>query len=123
MKKENIGGILTSQYDLVCNGFEVGGGSIRNHERAALEKVFEIMGYNAETIQSQFGHMLEAFEMGQPPHGGIAHGIERLLMTILGEQYLREVVAFPITSGGRTAVMDAPSELSPAQLKELGIRV
>lgn len=123
MEKKDIGSILTSQYDMVCNGYEVGGGSIRNHQPEALKKVFEIMGYDEKTIQEQFGHMLEAFSFGMPPHGGIAHGIERLLMTILNEQYLRDVVAFPQTSGGKTAVMEAPTELSPKQLKELGLKV
>lgn len=123
MEKKDIGTILTSQYDMVCNGYEVGGGSVRNHQPDALKKVFEIMGYDEKTIQEQFGHMIEAFSYGMPPHGGIAHGIERLLMTILGEQYLRDVVAFPQTSGGKTAVMEAPSELSAKQLKELGLKV
>ncbi len=123
LKKEHIGDILTTQYDLVCNGYEVGGGSIRSHEPEVLSRVFEIMGYEKEKIQEQFGHMLEAFEYGVPPHGGLAHGIERLLMTITGEPYLREVVAFPQTSGGKTSVMDAPSRVDDRQLVELGISV
>ena len=123
LKKEHIGDILTTQYDLVCNGYEVGGGSIRGHEAQVLESVFAIMGYAKEKIQEQFGHMLEAFSYGVPPHGGLAHGIERLLMTITGEPYLREVVAFPQTSGGKTSVMDAPSTVEESQLIELGISV
>lgn len=123
LNKEKIGEILTTQYDVVCNGFEVGGGSIRTHESAVLESVFEIMGYEKEKIRQEFGHMLGALEFGAPPHGGIAHGIERLLMTITGEQYLREVVAFPMTSGGKTAVMDAPSELDERQLRELHLKI
>lgn len=123
LEKEHIGEILTTQYDIVCNGYEVGGGSIRSHEPEILTGVFEIMGYDKVTIQEQFGHMLEAFTYGAPPHGGLAHGIERLLMTITGEPYLREVVAFPMTSGGQTSVMDAPSALTDVQLKELGISV
>jgi aspartyl-tRNA synthetase len=123
LKKEHIGEILTTQYDIVCNGCEVGGGSIRGHEPAILEAVFEVMGYDKKTIQAQFGHMLEAFTYGAPPHGGLAHGIERLLMTITGEPYLREVVAFPQTSGGQSSVMDAPSSIAADQLKELGIAV
>ena len=118
---EHIGEILTTQYDMVCNGYEVGGGSIRSHESEILTKVFEIMGYAKETIKEQFGHMLEAFEYGVPPHGGLAHGIERLLMTITGEPYLREVVAFPQSAGGKTSVMDAPSAVDTSQLVELGI--
>lgn len=123
MKKENIENILTSQYDMVCNGYEVGGGSIRNHKAEALKAVLEIMGFSEEKIQEDFGHMLEAFEYGMPPHGGIAHGIERLLMTLMNEQYLRDVVAFPMTSGGKTSIMEAPSKLSQSQLRELGIKV
>jgi aspartyl-tRNA synthetase len=123
LNKEHIGEILTTQYDIVCNGYEVGGGSIRSHDPKILQNVFEIIGHTAENIRTQFGHMLDAFEYGVPPHGGLAHGIERLLMTITGEPYLREVVAFPQTSGGQTSVMDAPSELSLKQLDELGITV
>jgi len=121
LKKEHVGEILTTQYDIVCNGYEIGGGSIRGHEPAILEAVFEVMGYDKKTIQAQFGHMLEAFTYGAPPHGGLAYGIERLLMTITGEPYLREVVAFPTTAGGQTSVMDAPSEVSEVQLTELGL--
>ncbi len=123
LAKENIGDILTTQYDLVCNGYEVGGGSVRSHEANVLTAVFEVMGYEKSRIQEQFGHMLEAFTYGVPPHGGLAHGIERLLMIITGEPYLREVVAFPQTSGGKTSVMDAPSEVDTNQLVELGISV
>jgi aspartyl-tRNA synthetase len=119
---KNIENILTTQYDLVCNGYEVGGGSIRGHRSEILESVFKIMGYEKEEIWEKFGHMLEAFEYGTPPHGGCAFGIERLTMMLTNEQYLREVVAFPQTSGGKTAVMDAPTSVSPTQLAELGIK-
>ncbi len=121
LQKKDIGSIVTTQYDLVCNGFEVGGGSIRAHEPQVLKTVFEIMGYEEKEIQTQFGHMLEAFSWGAPPHGGIAPGIDRLLTCILGEANLREVIAFPMTSGGRTAVMNAPSTILNTKLKELGI--
>lgn len=121
LKGEHIGDILTTQYDLVCNGYEVGGGSIRGHKPEILEAVFRIMGYEKERIYSQFGHMLEAFSYGCPPHGGLAHGIERLLMTITGEPYLREVVAFPQTSKGTTSVMEAPTTVSQEQLDEVGL--
>ncbi len=123
LKGKNIGEILTSQYDLVCNGVEVGGGSIRAHKPEILRSTLKVMGYSDERIQEEFGHMLEAFSYGAPPHGGIAHGVERNLMTLLGEEYLREVVAFPQTSSGRTSVMDAPSELSKEQLSELHIQI
>ncbi len=121
LKKQHIGEILTTQYDLVCNGYEVGGGSIRSHEPALLESTFTVMGYDKEKIYEQFGHMLEAFTYGVPPHGGLAHGIERLLMTIAQEPYLREVVAFPQSAGGKTSVMDAPSDVTGIQLAELGL--
>lgn len=123
LNKQNIGEILTTQYDLVCNGYEVGGGSIRSHDPVLLESVFEVMGYEKKKILEQFGHMLEAFTYGVPPHGGLAHGIERLLMTITGEPYLREVVAFPQSAGGKTSVMDAPSSVDEKQLKELGLSI
>lgn len=110
------------QHDLVLNGHEVGGGSIRIHDAKIQEKVFELIGFSEDQI-AQFAHILEAFEYGVPPHGGIAPGIDRLLMTILGEPSVRELIAFPMTSGGQTAVMNAPSVVSPTQLKELGIDV
>ncbi len=123
LKKEHIGEIITSQYDFVCNGYEVGGGSIRSHEPEALEAVFEIMGYPKEEIVKQFGHMLEAFTYGAPPHGGIAPGIDRLLTCLAHEPSLREVIPFPMTSGGRTSVMSAPSEVAKKQLDEVGIKL
>jgi aspartyl-tRNA synthetase len=123
LKKEHIAEIVTTQYDIVCNGYEIGGGSIRSHDPEILKNVFEIIGHSPENIEKQFGHMLEAFGFGVPPHGGLAHGVERLLMTLTGEPYLREVVAFPQTSNGQISVMDAPSELSSAQLEELGLDV
>ncbi|OGH81028.1 MAG: hypothetical protein A3F93_04370 [Candidatus Magasanikbacteria bacterium RIFCSPLOWO2_12_FULL_34_7] len=88
-----------------------------------LHAVFKIMGYSEKAIDKQFGHMLAAFKYGAPPHGGIAHGIERNLMVLLGEVYLREVQAFPQTSSGRTSVMSAPSELESKQLKELHLKI
>ncbi len=123
LNKTNIEKILTSQYDLVCNGYEVGGGSIRSHTPEMLRSVFEIMGYEKQRIDAEFGHMIEAFSYGAPPHGGIAPGIDRLITCLTGESNLREVIAFPVTSGGRTAVMDAPSEAREEQLQELGISI
>jgi len=123
LKKRNIENILTTQYDLVCNGYEVGGGSIRNHNPQALKAVFEIMGLKDEEIKNKFGHMIEALGYGAPPHGGIAPGIDRLLTCITGEKNLREVIAMPMTSGGKTAIMNAPSEIDEEKLKELGIKI
>ncbi len=110
------------QHDMVLNGFEVGGGSIRIHDSEVQSRVFDLIGFTKEQ-KGQFEHMLTAFKYGVPPHGGIAPGIDRLLMVIWGEKSVREVMAFPSTSGGGIAVMDAPSIASDNQLKELGIRV
>lgn len=120
---EEIGEILTTQYDLVCNGFESGGGSIRAHDPDILRATYKIMGNSAEETTEKVGHMLEAFEYGTPPHGGIALGIERNLMNLTGEEALREVQAFPMTRGGQTSVMKAPTSLKEKQLKELGLEV
>lgn len=122
-QKKNINQIITNQYDLVCNGLEVAGGSIRAHQPEILRSVFQIMGYKDQEIDTKFGHMLEAFSFGTPPHGGCAHGFERLLMAIQGEEFLREVQAFPQTGRGRTSIMDAPSELSATQLTALGLKI
>ncbi len=123
MKAENIDQIITAQYDLVCNGFEVGGGSIRAHEPELLKATMKIMGYIDNEIEESIGHMLEAFELGTPPHGGIALGIDRLVMLLANEVSLKEAIAFPMTSTGRTSVMDAPSTVTSDQLKELGLKL
>jgi len=123
MGKNEIGKILTSQYDIVLNGFEIGGGSIRNHRPEALEKVFEIIGYKKEVIQEKFGHMMEAFKYGAPPHGGIAWGLDRLLALLLNEPNIREVIAFPKTGDGRDFMMQAPAEVDKKQLEELHIKI
>lgn len=120
---ENIPDILTSQYDVVLNGVEIGGGSIRNHEPKALMKVFEIIGYKKSEIEKDFGHMLKAFSYGAPPHGGIAWGLDRLLSILLDEPNIREVIAFPKTGEGKDLMMNAPSEISKEQLKELGLKL
>jgi aspartyl-tRNA synthetase len=123
LKQEKIDQIITAQYDLVCNGYEVGGGSIRAHDPEVLKTTFKIMGYTDEEIEASVGHMLEAFKVGTPPHGGIALGLDRLIMVLSGEESMKESVAFPMTSTGRTSVMDAPSEVSSEQLAEVGLRV
>jgi aspartyl-tRNA synthetase len=123
LNKKNIENILTSQYDVVLNGFEIGGGSIRNHRPEALEKVFEIMGYKKGIIYEKFGHMMEAFKHGAPPHGGIAWGFDRVLTLLLGEPNIREVIAFPKTGDGRDLMMDAPSTVDKKQLEELHIKI
>jgi aspartyl-tRNA synthetase len=123
MNKKNIGEILTTQYDVILNGYEIGGGSIRNHETEALKKVFEIMGYPADRIEKNFGHMLAALGSGCPPHGGIAWGLDRFVMLMQNEPNIREVMAFPKTGEGKDLMMNSPSEVSEKQLKELGIKL
>lgn len=120
---KNIQSIVTAQYDLVCNGFEVGGGSIRAHKPEVLRSTFKIMGYSDEETDASIGHMLQAFEVGTPPHGGIALGLDRFAMLAAGETSLREVIPFPMTSSGRTSIMDAPSPLAEEQLEELQLSV
>ncbi|MSR85106.1 aspartate--tRNA ligase [Candidatus Uhrbacteria bacterium] len=119
----NVENILTTQYDLVCNGYESGGGSIRAHDPEILKATYKIMGYSDDEIEQSVGHMLEAFGYGTPPHGGIALGVERNIMNLTGESYLREVQAFPMTGSANTAVMDAPSELPKKTLDELGLSI
>jgi aspartyl-tRNA synthetase len=123
MKGERIEEIVAQQYDLVCNGYETGGGSIRAHKPDILCATYKIMGYTDEEIEASVGHMLRAFSFGAPPHGGIALGVERMTMILSGETELREVQAFPMTRGGQTAVMHAPKPLSEKQLNELGIEI
>ena len=111
------------QYDLVLNNYEVGGGSIRIHDRALQEKVFKLIGLDPEVARERFGHILEAFEYGTPPHGGIAPGIDRVCMILADEANIREVIAFPKNQNARDQMADAPSPAEPKQLKELHIKL
>jgi aspartyl-tRNA synthetase len=119
----NPGSARGQQYDLVLNNYEVGGGSIRIHNRDMQEKVFEIIGLDREVARQRFGHMLEAFEYGTPPHGGIAPGIDRMVMIMAGEPNIREVIAFPKNQNARDLMADAPSPVETQQLKELHIKL
>ena len=110
-------------YDLVMNGYEIGGGSIRIHERPVQERGFKVLGISAATAEARFGHLLKAFEFGAPPHGGIALGLDRLFAILLREPNIREVMAFPKTGDGRDLMMNAPSEADAAQLKELHLKI
>ena len=112
-----------SQYDLICNGYEVGGGSIRIHDRAIQEKIFPLIGQTLEHAMLEFGHMLEAFEYGAPPHGGMAWGIDRLVMLLAGAPNIREVIAFPKTQSGADIMAQAPSPAEPQQLRELHLQL
>jgi aspartyl-tRNA synthetase len=112
-----------AQYDIVLNGYEVGGGSIRIHERGLQEKVFDLIGLDPQVAQARFGHMLEAFEFGTPPHGGIAPGIDRIAMILAQEPNIREVIAFPKNQAARDVMASAPSPVDPEQLDELHIEV
>jgi len=112
-----------AQYDLVLNNYEVGGGSIRIHSRALQEKVFELIGLDPDVAQERFGHMLEAFEYGTPPHGGIAPGIDRICMLLADEQNIREVIAFPKNQAARDVMASAPSAADKRQLKDLHIKI
>lgn len=110
-KRENLGEILSTQYDIVLNGYEIGGGSVRIHRAKDLHTTLEIMGHSDSAIDRDFGHMLKAFTYGAPPHAGIAWGLERLVMILQGEKSIRDVMAFPKTGDSRDILMGAPSEL------------
>jgi aspartyl-tRNA synthetase len=115
--------IRAKQYDIICNGYEVGGGSVRINVAALQHKVFTLMKLEPEQIEEQFGHMLEAFEYGAPPHGGIALGIDRLVMLFADEDNIREVIAFPKTQSAMDLMMNAPSPVDEKQLRELHLQV
>jgi len=115
--------ILAYQYDIVCNGIELSSGAIRNHKPEIMYKAFEIAGYSKEDVDSKFGGMINAFKLGAPPHGGSAPGVDRIVMLLADEPNIREVIVFPMNQKAEDLMMNAPSEVSPKQLRELSIRV
>ncbi|MDC7787758.1 aspartate--tRNA ligase [Rhodoplanes sp. TEM] len=120
---ETILGMKAIQYDIVCNGIELSSGAIRNHRRDVMKKAFAIAGYGEEVLEAKFGGMLRALSLGAPPHGGIAPGVDRIVMLLAGEENLREVVLFPMNQRAEDLLMGAPSEVTPKQLRELHIRL
>jgi len=123
MKGEDLFSIRANAYDLVLNGYELSSGSIRIHEREVQKQVFKLLKISEEEQQKKFGHMLEAFTFGAPPHGGFAPGIDRIVMILQNEPNIREVIAFPKTGEGRDLMMGSPAPITEKQLKELGIKL
>ncbi|MGI6637073.1 MAG: aspartate--tRNA ligase [Minisyncoccales bacterium] len=121
--RENPQAVTAFQYDLVLNGEEIGGGSLRSYRREILETVFEILGHEQDQIRAKFGHLLDSFEYGVPPHGGIALGFERFISILLKEENIREVIAFPKAGGSRDLMMNAPAQVEKDQLRELYLKI
>ena len=115
------GGALADAYDIVCNGYEIGGGSIRIHKSAMQQAVFDVIGLSPEEARSQFGFLLDAFKYGPPPHGGIAFGWDRVVMLLAGAASIRDVIAFPKAASGLDPLTGAPTPITPAQRREAGI--
>lgn len=122
-QRDVILGITAFQYDIVCNGIELSSGAIRNHRPEVMRKAFALAGYGEDVLEAKFGGMLRALSLGAPPHGGIAPGIDRIVMLLCGEQNLREVVLFPMNQRAEDLLMGAPSDVTPKQLRELHIRL
>jgi len=115
--------IVADQYDIVCNGIELSSGAIRNHRPDVMMKAFELAGYSQAVVEERFGAMLNAFRFGAPPHGGLAPGIDRIVMLLANEANIREVIAFPLNQRGEDLMMNAPSTVSMEQLRELHLKI
>lgn len=115
------GAVRANAYDLVINGVEIGGGSIRIHDRGVQQRMFSLLGFSDEEAKKQFGFLMDAFEYGAPPHGGIAFGFDRLCTLFGGSESIRDFIAFPKNNAGRDVMIDTPSTIDQKQLQELGI--
>ncbi|MEP6686548.1 MAG: amino acid--tRNA ligase-related protein, partial [Verrucomicrobiota bacterium] len=123
LEAQKFGEVRAEAYDVVLNGVEIGGGSIRIHEPELQAKMFSVLGVSEEDQQTLFGHLLRAFRLGAPPHGGSAMGLDRLVMLVCGEQSIREVMAFPKNNRGQDLMSQSPSDVDPRQLRDLSIKL
>ena len=121
--EKTVLGLKAYQYDIVCNGVELSSGAIRNHRPDTMRKAFALAGYDESVLEDRFGGMYRAFQYGAPPHGGIAPGVDRIVMLLAGEENLREIVPFPMNQRAEELLMGAPSEATAKQLRELHIRL
>ena len=117
------GAVRANAYDLVLNGNEIGGGSIRIHDRETQATMFKHLGFTTEEAKAQFGFLMDAFQYGAPPHGGLAFGLDRLVAILGGQETIRDFIAFPKNNSGRDVMIDAPAPIDPAQLKELNLKL
>ncbi len=120
--KTDPGAVKANAYDLVLNGNEIGGGSIRIHDQALQSQMFDLLGFSKAEAQAQFGFLMDAFQFGAPPHGGIAFGLDRLVAILGGEETIRDFIAFPKNNSGRDIMIDAPAKINPSQLEELSLK-